>query len=245
MPFVFKIRKELQASGMNVSSVAKWKIPSRQSDIVKNVEFVQQVPGIIDENPEKSMRTNADLLHVPESTIRYVVNENISNKSYVMMRRQFISSPKLLNKLKHPKKSNIFCFFFLDSKNFVQDQKVNIKNDSPTKIPKPIEISIVIHSNFLTSVMVMRFVINKGHVRSPQFLKQGCKDQCHSLHRHTGHCYQVCVGVCTCTGKTLLPLTQPARPRNGWPNIFSIIFGFSYLNSYKLLCLEHRWGVDQ
>lgn len=181
--FVFRIRKQLLVSGGNVSSAAKRKKYSPRSDIVRKVEFVQQVQGIINENPSKSMRAIANQLLVSESTIRRVVHEDIRYKSYVMRRGQFMSdknrenrvirSKRLLNKLKHPEEPNML-WFFSDEKNFDQDQKVNRRNDR-WLCSNPTEVPTVMHTKFPSSVMVLGVVSNEGHVMPPHFFPQGLR----------------------------------------------------------------------
>lgn len=115
--FVNKVRKELEASGGDVLSVAKRKKHSQRSDIIRTQQFVQQVQEIIDTNPEMSIRAIARNLNVCEGVIRTVVHDDIRYKSYVMRRGQFMSEQtkeqrlirgkRLLNKVKHPEEPGL------------------------------------------------------------------------------------------------------------------------------------------
>jgi len=58
--FVHKVRQELEVSDDNVESVAKRKKHKARSDIVRTSQFVQQVQGIIDEDPSKSIERSSD-----------------------------------------------------------------------------------------------------------------------------------------------------------------------------------------
>ncbi|EFN60862.1 hypothetical protein EAG_00186, partial [Camponotus floridanus] len=62
-----------------------------RSDKVRTPQFVQQVQGIIDEDPSKSIRAISKDLQVSECTIRRIIHEDIRYKSYVMRRGQFMS----------------------------------------------------------------------------------------------------------------------------------------------------------
>ncbi|XP_011068611.1 PREDICTED: uncharacterized protein LOC105154645 isoform X1 [Acromyrmex echinatior] len=132
--FVHKVRRELEVSNGNVQSVAKRKTHKARSDTVRTSQFVQQVQGIIDEDPSKSIRAISRDLQVSECTIRRIVHEDIRYKSYVMRKGQFMSArtreqrfiraQRLLSKLKHSEISDML-WFYSDEKNFDQDQKVN------------------------------------------------------------------------------------------------------------------------
>jgi len=110
--FVHKVRRGLEVSDDNVESVAKRKKHEGRSDTVRTSQFVQQVQGIIDKDPSKSIRAISRDLQVSECTIRRIVHEDIRYKSYVMRKGQFMSAQtreqrfirakRLLNKLKHP-----------------------------------------------------------------------------------------------------------------------------------------------
>lgn len=129
------------------------------------------------------MRALANELEVDESTIRRVVHEDLRYKSYVMRRGQFMSdrtkvnrltrAKRLLNKLKHPEEPGLI-WFFSDEKNFVQDQKVNRRNDR-WLCKGPDEVSTVMHTKFPASVMVLGVVSSEGDVMPPHFFSQGLR----------------------------------------------------------------------
>ena len=181
--FVFKVLKELKDKNGQISPVAKRKKHQQRSDSIRTPEFVQRVQNIIDESPQKSMRSIAKDLNVSEATIRRTCHEDLRYKSYVMKRGQFISettkenrlvrSKRLVSKLKHPAEQDIL-WFFSDEKNFDQDQKVNRRNDrwlcaDPSEVPR------VMHTKFPATVMVLGVVSNEGHVMPPHFFTQGMK----------------------------------------------------------------------
>ena len=87
--FVHKIRRGLEAS---VESVAKRRKHKLRSDAVRTPQLLQQVQGIIDEDPSKTIRAILRDLQVSECTIRRTVYEEIRYKSYVMCRGQFMSA---------------------------------------------------------------------------------------------------------------------------------------------------------
>ena len=96
-----------------------------RSDRVRTSHFVQQVQGIIDEDPSKSIKAISRDLQVSECTIYRIVHEDIRYKSYEMRKGQFmlaqtreqrfIRAQWLLNKLKHPE-SRICSGFILTKK---------------------------------------------------------------------------------------------------------------------------------
>ncbi|XP_012058553.1 PREDICTED: uncharacterized protein LOC105621701 [Atta cephalotes] len=130
--FVHKVRRELEVSD------DKRKKHKACSDTVRTSQFVQQVQGIIDEDPSKSIRAISRDLQISECTIRRIVHEDIRYKSHVMRKGQFMSAhtrkqrfiraQRLLCKLKHSEISDML-WFYSDKKNFDQDQKVNRRND--------------------------------------------------------------------------------------------------------------------
>ncbi|KYN01851.1 hypothetical protein ALC62_07323 [Cyphomyrmex costatus] len=134
--FVHKVCRELEASDDNVESVAK-KHEAR-SDRVRTSRFVQQVQGIIDDDPLKSIRAIPRDLQVSECIISRNVNEDIRHNSYVMREGQFMSAQtreqrfiraqRLLNKSKHPEIPDML-WFYSDEKNVDQDRKINRRND--------------------------------------------------------------------------------------------------------------------
>ena len=68
---------------------------------------------------------------------------------------------KLLNKVTHPKISDMLWFYF-DENNFDQDQKINRRN--PSDVPH------VTHTKSPEIVMVLGVVSNEGHVMPPYFM---------------------------------------------------------------------------
>ena len=129
------------------------------------------------------MRALARELQVDDATIRRVVHEDLRYKSYVMRRGQFLSertrenrltrAKRLLNKLKHPEEPGML-WFFSDEKIFVQDQKVNRKNDR-WLCQSPDEVPTVMHTKFPASVMVLGVVSSEGDVMPPHFFLQGAR----------------------------------------------------------------------
>ena len=94
--FVHKVRRELETSHGNVESVARRRKHKPLSDTVRTPQFVQQVQGIIDEDPSKSIRVISRNLQVSECTIHPIVHEDIWYNSYMMRRGQFMSAQILL-----------------------------------------------------------------------------------------------------------------------------------------------------
>ena len=78
--FVHKVRRELEASDDNIESVTKRKKHKARSDRVRISHFLQQVQGIIDKDPSKSIRAISRDLQVSECTIRRIVHEDIRYK---------------------------------------------------------------------------------------------------------------------------------------------------------------------
>ena len=97
----------------------------------RDANFVKRVEAMIDINSSKSMRFMAAELGIDKRTIQQCVDKDLHCKSYRMQTdqlltqatkdRRLLNSTKLLNKLKHPKESNML-WFFSDEKNFCQDQ---------------------------------------------------------------------------------------------------------------------------
>ena len=153
--------------------------------------FVQQVQGIIDEDPSKSIKAISRDLQVSECTIRRIVHEDIWYKSYVMRKGQFMSAQtreqrfvraqRLLNKLKHPEIPDML-WFYSDEKNFNQDQKINRQSDR-WLCANPSDVPYVMHTKFSATVVVLGVVSNEGHVMLPHFFPQGHPlDECCCLH---------------------------------------------------------------
>ena len=90
-----------------------------------------------------------------------------------MVRRRLLNSTKLLNKLKYPKENNII-WFFLDKKNFCQDQTYNKQHNRwiatcHEDVPK------VMKTKFPKTVMVFGVVFNKGNVMPPHIFEFGLR----------------------------------------------------------------------
>ena len=115
-----------------------------------DADFVKRIEAMIDINPSKSMRSMAAELGVDIRTIQQYVDKDLPCKSYriqtgqlltqAIKDRRLLNSTKLLNKLKHPKESNML-WFFSDEKNFYQDQPttgrtINGLLCAPTMCPK-------------------------------------------------------------------------------------------------------------
>lgn len=181
--FVYKVRRELVDARGNVASTSQRKQHSRRSDSIRTSEFINAIQSAIDESPGKSMRALAKDFQVDEATIRRVVHEDLRYKSYVIRRGQFMSQKtrenrvirarRLLNKLKHPEEPGIL-WFFSDEKNFVQDQKVNRRNDR-WLCQTAGEVPTVMHTKFPASVMVLGVVSSEGDVMPPFFFRQGLR----------------------------------------------------------------------
>lgn len=181
--FVFKVRTELGAAKGDGAEASQRKQVCRRSDSIRNAEFVSRVQSVIDENPGKSMRSLGRELQVDEATIRRVVHEDLRYTSYAMRRGQFMSeitkvnrltrAKRLLNKLKHPEEPGMI-WFFSDEKNFVQDQKVNRKNDR-WLCKTPDDVPTIMHTKFPASVMVLGVVSSEGDVMPPHFFSAGAR----------------------------------------------------------------------
>lgn len=125
---------------------------SQQSDISRNVELVQQVQGIIDENPGKSMRAVANQLHV----MRRLFISNSTRENRV------IRSKRLLSNIRHLGRPTMF-WYFSDENNFVQDQKANRKYDK-WMCASLATTPTVIHNKLPSFVMVLGVMSNESHV---------------------------------------------------------------------------------
>ena len=85
--------------------------------------------------------------------------------------RRLLNSTKLLNKLKHPKESNML-WFFSDEKNFSQDQAHNRQNHQwiamwPNDVPR------VIKTKFPNVVMIFGVISSDRDVISPHIFETG------------------------------------------------------------------------
>ena len=86
---------------------------------------------------------------------------------------RLIKSVRLLNKLKHPKKPKML-WFFLDEKNFCQDQVHKSQNHRWIAMNKR-DVPRVIKTKFLATVMVFGVVSSEGHIRPPHIFEVGLK----------------------------------------------------------------------
>ena len=87
--------------------------------------------------------------------------------------RRLLNSTKLLNKLKHPKESNML-WFFSDEKNFCQDQAHNRQNHRwiamcPDDVPR------VMKTKFSNTVMVFGVISSNRDVMPPHIFEMGLR----------------------------------------------------------------------
>jgi hypothetical protein len=135
-----------------------------------SMEIVEKMQEAINKDPGRSMRKLVEELEVSEWLIRKIVKEDILDRSYSLRRSQFMTAATkkthhkkasaLLNRLRHLPVQDILIFFS-DERNFLQDQKVNSRNnrwlcDDPSEVP------IIMKTKFPETVMVLRVVSNKG-----------------------------------------------------------------------------------
>ena len=85
---------------------------------------------------------------------------------------RFTRAKLLLNKLKYPEELGLLWSF--SDENFVQDQKLNCKNDRRL-CKSPDEVPTVMHSKFLASVMVLGVVSSEGDVMPLHAFSQGAR----------------------------------------------------------------------
>jgi len=88
--FVHKVRRELEATDGNVKSVAKHKKHEARSDRVKTSHFVQQIQGIIDEDPSKSIRARESFKFLSAQSV--ALSTKTSGTSPTMRKGQFMSA---------------------------------------------------------------------------------------------------------------------------------------------------------
>ena len=114
-------------------------------------------------------------LGVDKRTIQRCVDEDLRCKSYRMQtgqlltqatkNKRLLNSTKLINKLKHPKESNML-WLFSDEKNFCQDQAHNRQNHRwiamcSNNVPR------VMKTKFPNKVMVFGVISFDGEVMPP------------------------------------------------------------------------------
>lgn len=149
---------------------------------VRETAFVEDVKGIVEDNPRKSMRAIAREKGVSDSTVRRVVHDDLGLKSYALRRAQFLTeahvekrlvrSSSLLNDMKH--ETSGYLRFFSDEKIFTQQQKVNRRNDRYLTDDFE-EVPIVMCVKFPVNVMVLGVVSSEGDVMLPHIFDKGSK----------------------------------------------------------------------
>lgn len=83
--------------------------------------------------------------------------------------KRVIRQKRLVNKLKHPKEPGML-WFFSDTKNFDQDQKMNRRNNKQL-CAVPMKVTTMMPTKF-TSLMVLGIATNEGHSIHPHFCLQ-------------------------------------------------------------------------
>jgi hypothetical protein len=91
--------------------------------------------------------------------------------SEAMKTRCLEKAKKLLARIKHPIVSNPLIFFS-DKKNFLQDQKVNRRNNR-LLCSDPTEVPIVMATKFLANVIVLGHRLQRGRRYAVPNLPQG------------------------------------------------------------------------
>ena len=87
--------------------------------------------------------------------------------------RHLEKAKKLLARIKHPTVPNPLIFFS-DEKNFMQDQKVNRRNNR-WLCSDPTEVPIVMATKFPANVMVLGIMSNKGDIMPPHIFPKGLR----------------------------------------------------------------------
>ena len=125
--------KKLEESKDPVITRAPKSLDDRQKS--RDADFVKRVEAMIDINRSKSMRSMAAELGVDKKNNLTMCRhefalqklQNANWPAFDPGDRRLLNSTKLLNKLKHPKESNML-WFFSDEKNFCQNQAHNRQN---------------------------------------------------------------------------------------------------------------------
>ena len=148
---------------------------SDRSDKKRTPKFLGKIQNMIDNNPSKSIMSIASDIGAFKFLIRLVVHENIKHFSYKMRKGQFLSQDmkderkdhdaKLINKLKHPLRPNILCFFS-DEKNVCQDQMVNPQDNCWLAL-SPQDVQIVMKSKYPVNIMMFGVVTSNSDVMPP------------------------------------------------------------------------------
>ncbi|UYV65511.1 hypothetical protein LAZ67_3004553, partial [Cordylochernes scorpioides] len=177
-----QMQKQFDEADSNKEGIATRKKHSRRSDRVRGEEFVKNVKEKIDGNPGKSMRAIAKEMDVGSMKIVRTIHEDLGLKSYALRKGQLLTenmknnrkgkAAALLNNLKHD--SFGMRRFFSDEKNFDVDQKVNPRNDRWI-CKDPSEITVVMHTKFPASVMVLGVISSEGDVMPPHFFEKGLR----------------------------------------------------------------------
>ena len=149
----------------------------------RDADFVKGFKAMTDVNPSKFMRSMAAELGVDKRTIQQCIDEDLHCKSYRMQTgqlltqatkdRRLLNFTKLLNKLKHPKESNML-WFFSDEKNFCHDQTHNRQNHRwiamcPSNVPR------VMKTKFPNTVMVFGVINSDGYVMPLHIFETGLR----------------------------------------------------------------------
>jgi hypothetical protein len=176
---MYNIKKKWDAhiaAGGSFDFETSRKIHKRRSDS-KGAVLAEDLRDLVERDPGRSMRSIANEIGVSECTVRKMMKEDLRYKSYAMRQGQFMSeatkarraekAKKLLAKIKHPSAPNQLIFFSVE-KNFTQDQKVNRRNNRWLS-SDPSEVSIVMSTKFLATVMVLGVISNEGGVMPPHF----------------------------------------------------------------------------
>ena len=137
---------------------------------------------MIDINPSKSMRSMAAELGVHKRTIQQCVDRIFTAKARMQTGqlltkatkdRRLLNSTKLLNKLKHPKESNML-WFFSDEKNFCQDQAHNRQNHRWIAMCLK-DVPRVMKTKFPNTVMVFSVISSDGDMMLLHIFETGLR----------------------------------------------------------------------
>ena len=136
--------------------------------------------------------------------------------------RRLLKFTKLLNKLKHPKESNML-WFFSDEKNFCQDQAHNRQNHRWIAIC-PNDVPRVMKTKFPNTVMVFGMISSNRDMMLPHIFETGLKvDTEIYLQVMALWCYpgssrwpRISLGY---DSKTVRLVMSPNTPLPGWRSI--------------------------
>ena len=120
IPTVQRLRAQLNASDDPLEVVERKPKAEDTARKTRIKEFIEKVQAIIDEFPQKPIRQIARDLGVSHTTMNACVKEDLKCRFYRRQTSQIlteetknlrlIKSVRLLNKLKHPKKTNMLWF---------------------------------------------------------------------------------------------------------------------------------------